>query len=153
MQWNYWSLRCSWSIACRRCSSYIFILDLICGLGKDNGKTTRETFKFWDFGATYTEGFTVYTPYTYQDNFQTDDKSVQWRPLTEMSPFFRGSDRGSCKFFLQCFAYQILCERILLCRRWFYQICLLYVTCVWRNCLHYMSLSEMTKIKIFSQYH
>ena len=27
MQQNCWSLRYSWSIACRRCSSYIFILD------------------------------------------------------------------------------------------------------------------------------
>ena len=50
-QSNCWSLRCSWNIACRRCSNYIFILDLtptFSGLGKDNGKTRRETFKFWD---------------------------------------------------------------------------------------------------------
>ena len=25
-QWHWWSLRCSWSIACRCCSNYIFIL-------------------------------------------------------------------------------------------------------------------------------
>ena len=34
-----------------RCSNYIFILDIrpgFNGLGKDNGKTTRETFNFWD---------------------------------------------------------------------------------------------------------
>ena len=34
-----------------RCSNYIFILDLspdFNGLGKDNCKTNRETFKFWD---------------------------------------------------------------------------------------------------------
>ena len=45
------SLRCSWSIACRRCSNYIFILDLtpgFMGLGKDNCKTRREAFKFVD---------------------------------------------------------------------------------------------------------
>ena len=45
------SLRCSWSIACRRCSNYIFILDLtpgFIGLGKDNCKTRWETFKFVD---------------------------------------------------------------------------------------------------------
>ena len=45
------SLRCSWSIACRRCSNYIFILDLIPGfngLGKDDCKTRQETFNFWD---------------------------------------------------------------------------------------------------------
>ena len=50
-QLNCWSLRCSWVIACRRCSNYIFILNLIHGfnrLGKDNCKTRRETFKFWD---------------------------------------------------------------------------------------------------------
>ena len=48
-QWNYWSLRCSWSIACRHCSNYIFILDLTPGfniLHKDNCKMRRETFKF-----------------------------------------------------------------------------------------------------------
>ena len=45
---NCWSLRCSWSIACRRCSNYIFILDLIPGinsLGKDNCKARRESQK------------------------------------------------------------------------------------------------------------
>ena len=50
--WNCWSLRCSWSIACRHCSNYIFILDLtpgFNGLGKGNGKMRWETFKFWDF--------------------------------------------------------------------------------------------------------
>ena len=51
-QWNCRSLRCSWSIACRRCSNYIFILDLtpgFIGLGKDNCKTRTETFMFWDW--------------------------------------------------------------------------------------------------------
>ena len=41
---------CSWSMACRRCSNYIFILDLtsgFSGLGKDNRKMRRGTFKFW----------------------------------------------------------------------------------------------------------
>ena len=41
----------SWSIACWRCANYIFILDLVPGFGglsKDNCKTRRETFKFWD---------------------------------------------------------------------------------------------------------
>ena len=50
-QLNCWSLRCSWSIACRRCSNYIFILDLTPGFkgwGKDNYRMRRETFKFWD---------------------------------------------------------------------------------------------------------
>ena len=38
-------------IACRRCSNYTLFLDLtpgFNGLGKDNCKTRRETFKFWD---------------------------------------------------------------------------------------------------------
>ena len=50
-QLNCWSLRCSWSIACRRCSNYIIILDLtpgFNGLGKDNCKTRRESLKFCD---------------------------------------------------------------------------------------------------------
>ena len=45
------SLRCSWSIACRRWSNYIFVIDLTPGfnrLRKDNLKTRQETFKFWD---------------------------------------------------------------------------------------------------------
>ena len=50
MQLNGWSVRCSWSIACRRCSNYIFILNWtpgFNGLGKDNYKMRREAFKFW----------------------------------------------------------------------------------------------------------
>ena len=48
---NCWSLRCSWSIACRRCSNYIFILDLtpgFNGLGKDKCKIRWESLKYWD---------------------------------------------------------------------------------------------------------
>ena len=50
-QLNCWSLRCSWSIACRRCSNYIFILHLTLGfniLRKNNCKLRRETFEFLD---------------------------------------------------------------------------------------------------------
>ena len=50
-QLNCWSLRCSWSIACRRCSNYIFILNFtpgFNGLGKDNCKMRQEALKFWD---------------------------------------------------------------------------------------------------------
>ena len=50
-QLNCWSFRRSWSIACRRCSNYIFILNLTSGfngLGKDNYQMRREAFKFWD---------------------------------------------------------------------------------------------------------
>ena len=41
---------CIWSIACRRCSNYIFILYLTPSfneLGKDNCKTRREIFNRW----------------------------------------------------------------------------------------------------------
>ena len=50
-QQNRWSLRCSWSIACRLYSSYIFILNLelgFIGMDKDNHKTRCEAFKFCD---------------------------------------------------------------------------------------------------------
>ena len=46
-----WSLRCSTSIAYRRCSNYIFILHLTFGfniLCKDNRKRRWESLKFWD---------------------------------------------------------------------------------------------------------
>ena len=46
-----WSPKCSWCITCRRCSNYIFILDLTLGfngLGKNNCKTRRETCQFLD---------------------------------------------------------------------------------------------------------
>ena len=42
---------CSWSIACRHCSNYIFILDLtpgFKGFGKDSRKTVLESFNCWD---------------------------------------------------------------------------------------------------------
>ena len=47
---NCWSLRCSWSIACRRCFNYIFILHLTRGfniLCKDNCKPRQESFEIW----------------------------------------------------------------------------------------------------------
>ena len=50
-QSNSWSLRCSWSIAGRRCSNYIFVLDLtpsFNGLGNDNRETRRKSSKFLD---------------------------------------------------------------------------------------------------------
>ena len=51
MQYKCWLLRYSWSIAYRRCSNYIFILDLTPGfntLGRDNFKTRRGILKSWD---------------------------------------------------------------------------------------------------------
>ena len=64
-QWNRWSLRCSWSIACRRCSNNIFILDLIPGFNgsdKDNCKTRRETVIFLGFGAHYIRDLMIILP-------------------------------------------------------------------------------------------
>ena len=55
--------RCSWSSADRWCANYIFILDWtpgFNGLGKDNYKTRRETFKFLWSGATYIRGLAVF---------------------------------------------------------------------------------------------
>ena len=52
-QYNCWSLRCNWSIACRRCSNYIIILDWspgFNGLRKDNCKARRESFKLHGIG-------------------------------------------------------------------------------------------------------
>ena len=52
-------LECSWSIAYRRCSNYIFILDLTCGfngLGKDNCKMRQKNIKF---GVAYIRGLMV----------------------------------------------------------------------------------------------
>ena len=51
MRYNCLSLRCSWSIACRRCSNYILILDLTPSFNRlhsDNCKTRQETFKCRD---------------------------------------------------------------------------------------------------------
>ena len=50
-QQNCWSHSFSWSITCRGCSNYIFILDLTPGSNRehtDNCMTRRETFEFWD---------------------------------------------------------------------------------------------------------
>ena len=50
-QLSCWSIRYSWSIACRRCSNYIFILHSTPGfnmLHKDNCKPIREAFEVWD---------------------------------------------------------------------------------------------------------
>ena len=68
-----WSLWCSWSIACRCCSNYIFILDVahgFSGLGKDNRKTRREIFDFWDLlRIIYIRGLIVHRKFGVQCNF------------------------------------------------------------------------------------
>ena len=60
---NCWSLRCSWSIACRRCSNYIFILDLALGfnmLHKDKCQAKPETFQFGIWCALYYRFYGTY---------------------------------------------------------------------------------------------
>ena len=50
-QYNCWSLRSCWSLACRRYSNYIFILDFTSGFNimhKDNFRTRLETVKVCD---------------------------------------------------------------------------------------------------------
>ena len=50
---------------CRRCSNYIFILNLIHGfnrLGKDNYKTRWETFKIWDLVCLLLEVWLYHSP-------------------------------------------------------------------------------------------
>ena len=61
-QLNCWSLRCSWSSVCWRCSNYIFIVDLTPGfniLRQDNCKPRWETSKFWDLVCLILQIFTV----------------------------------------------------------------------------------------------
>ena len=53
---NCWSLRCSWSIACRRCSNYSFNLDLTPGfnaLGQRQLQDERRNIEVWGFDASY----------------------------------------------------------------------------------------------------
>ena len=80
VQKNCWSLRCSWSIACRRCSNYILILDLtpgFNGLGKNNCKTRWlrwETFKCYDLVHLILEVMTFVLSLLY------------WQPLMSGTP-------------------------------------------------------------------
>ena len=50
-QWNCWLLRCSWSIACRCCSNYIFILNLTRGFNGPMATARRDdnhsSFRIW----------------------------------------------------------------------------------------------------------
>ena len=88
-QLNCWSVRCSKSIACRRCSNYIFILDLTHGfnrLGKDNCKTRRETFEFWDLVRLILEiwwygmSFTAFLKWTFCFWWTSIDRA-SWRGI------------------------------------------------------------------------
>ena len=87
MQKDCWSLRCSLSIACRRCSNYIFILDLTHGfnvLGKDHCKTRRETLVL-ESGATYIRDLTV--------AFDFASRNKLWYTPRDID-----TARGLCKF-------------------------------------------------------
>ena len=61
-QYNGWSLRCSWSIACRRCSNYIFILDLthwLHWIWQRQLQGDTRSIVVLRFDATYIEGLKV----------------------------------------------------------------------------------------------
>ena len=61
-QWNCWSLRCSWSIAYRRCSNYNFILSLtplFNGSSRDNDKARPKSFQFLDLVRLILRDFTA----------------------------------------------------------------------------------------------
>ena len=61
-QWNCWSLTCSWSIACRRCSNYIFILNLntwLQWIGQRQLQDEMRNINVWGLGATYIRELTV----------------------------------------------------------------------------------------------
>ena len=100
-----WSLRCSWSITCRRCSNYIFILNLtpdFNGLGKDNYKMRREAFKFWDWARLILEtlryitleitGTIILVPYLDVKSLQpiwnsaTHDDVIKWKHFCVTGP-------------------------------------------------------------------
>ena len=80
-QYNCWSLRCSWSIACRRCSNYIFIIYLTLGfngLAKDNCKTRWETFEFWNLVRLILQDFKVYSSFSHHcDIYVTMDTHLK----------------------------------------------------------------------------
>ena len=66
MQLTCWSLRCSWSIACWRCSNYIFILNLRPGfnrLHKDNWKMRWETRSFGIWCTLYKRIYGIFELY------------------------------------------------------------------------------------------
>ena len=65
------ALSCSWSIACQRCSNYIFILDLAPGFngeGKDCCRMKREILKFRNLVHLILEIWPFILSYLYNDN-------------------------------------------------------------------------------------
>ena len=83
-QWNCWSFRCSCSIACRHCSNYIFIPDLVPDfneLGKDNCQTRQETFKVWDVVQLVLEIWQYIPQKTKNVTIVGNQVSQMWVPL------------------------------------------------------------------------
>ena len=68
--------------ACRRCSNYIFILDLTPGtkgLGKDNCKTRREVFKFLDLVLLILEVWRYILMFRRRHSARTKRTQILWR--------------------------------------------------------------------------
>ena len=63
--WNCWSLRCCWSIACRRCFNYIYILTNTWFeyIAQKQLQTETKNIYVLGFGAPYIRGFTIYITY------------------------------------------------------------------------------------------
>ena len=111
MQYNCRSLRCSWSIACRRCSNYIFILDLTSGFkgfGKDSRKRARGSFKCWDLVRLILETWR----YTVSWNVCNAERSTNNAPLTCTHSHQRPSIDWLCGWFQ--FDLQHICNQQIL---------------------------------------
>ena len=67
---NCWSLRCSWSIACRRCSNYIFILQWTLGFNIWTKITTSRDEKRLNFGIWHVLYQRLYSSYPTIFQFQ-----------------------------------------------------------------------------------
>ena len=82
--YNCWSSRCTWSIACRHCSKYIFLLDLtpgFNGMGKYNCKTKRETFELLDLVCLMIEVWQWFL-------FLFDDNKITWTYPLHLYQYF-----------------------------------------------------------------
>ena len=87
-----WSLWCSWSITCRRCSKNIFILDLTPGFS-GWAKTTAgwdEKHKILGFGVPYTRELMVYSLFSLNEM----DSSFPLQIITFACGDLQKSDKG-----------------------------------------------------------
>ena len=102
-QLNCWSLRCSRSTACRCFSIYIFILNIIPGfnrLHKNNCKTRRETFKFWDLFAPCIRDLTLKSGHNLLVL-----KKRKGSPLFSLNPCFSAAKQYNCQSSIQWFNF------------------------------------------------